>query len=58
MILDLVLGIVGAIVGGLVFAQFGVSELSGFGIYSLLVAAVGAIIVLVVYHLVRGRRGV
>ena len=58
MILDLVLGVVGAIVGGFVFAQFGASGLSGFGIYSMLVAVVGAIIVLAIYHFVRGRRGV
>jgi uncharacterized membrane protein YeaQ/YmgE (transglycosylase-associated protein family) len=58
MILDLVLGVVGAIVGGFVFAQFGASGLSGFGIYSMLAAVVGAIIVLAIYHLVRGRRGV
>ena len=58
MILDLVLGTVGAVVGGFVFAQFGASGLSGFGIYSILAAVVGAIIVLAIYHLVRGRRGV
>jgi len=57
LVFDIVPGVVGAIVGGLAFAQFGASGLSGFSIPSMLAAAAGAIIVLVIYHLVRGRRG-
>jgi len=49
-LLDIVLGIVGAIVGGFIFAQFGAAGVTGFNLYSMLVAIVGAIIVLVVYH--------
>ena len=55
-ILDIVLGVVGAVVGGFVFSYFGGGGVSGFNIYSLLVATVGAILVLIVYHLVTGRR--
>jgi uncharacterized membrane protein YeaQ/YmgE (transglycosylase-associated protein family) len=57
-ILDIVLGVVGAIVGGFVFAQFGAASVTGFNIYSMFVAVVGAIIVLVIYHWISGRRGV
>jgi uncharacterized membrane protein YeaQ/YmgE (transglycosylase-associated protein family) len=54
-ILDIVLGIVGAVVGGFVFNQFGAAGVNGLNLYSLLVAIVGAIIVLVIYHAVVGR---
>ena len=54
--LDIVLGIVGALVGGFVFAAFGASGVTGFNAYSLLVAVVGAIVVLVIYHALFGRR--
>jgi uncharacterized membrane protein YeaQ/YmgE (transglycosylase-associated protein family) len=56
LILDIVLGIVGAVVGGFLFAQFGAAGVTGFNLYSMLVAIVGAIVVLFVYHLVPGRR--
>jgi uncharacterized membrane protein YeaQ/YmgE (transglycosylase-associated protein family) len=51
-LLDIVLGIVGSVVGGLVFALFGAGGVSGFNLYSLLVAVIGAIATLVVYHAV------
>jgi uncharacterized membrane protein YeaQ/YmgE (transglycosylase-associated protein family) len=54
--LDIVLGIVGAIVGGFIFSAFGASGVTGFNLYSMIVAIVGAIIVLVVYHAVLGRK--
>jgi uncharacterized membrane protein YeaQ/YmgE (transglycosylase-associated protein family) len=57
-ILDIVLGIVGAIVGGFLFNQFGAAGVTGFNIYSMFVAIVGAVVVLVVYHLITGRRAV
>ena len=51
-ILDIVLGIIGAVVGGALFSQFGAAGVSGLNIYSTVVAVIGAILVLVVYHLV------
>jgi uncharacterized membrane protein YeaQ/YmgE (transglycosylase-associated protein family) len=57
-ILDIVLGIVGAPVGGFLFAQFGAEGVSGFNIYSMFVAVIGAIVVLLIYHAVVGRRGI
>lgn len=56
LILDIVLGIVGAIVGGYLFSLFGGEGVSGVNIYSMFVAVVGAIIVLVIYHSITGRR--
>ena len=56
LILDIVLGIVGAIVGGYLFALFGGQGVNGVNIYSMFVAVVGAIVVLVIYHSITGRR--
>ena len=56
MLLDIVLGIVGSMVGGWVFSLFGASGVTGLNIYSLFVAVLGAILVLVIYHAVTGRR--
>ena len=55
-VLDIVLGIVGAIVGGWLVSFFGGSPVTGLNIYSIVVAIIGAIVVLVVYHAVTGRR--
>jgi uncharacterized membrane protein YeaQ/YmgE (transglycosylase-associated protein family) len=54
--LDIVLGIVGAIVGGFIFSAFGASGVTGFNLYSMIVAIIGAIIVLLIYHAVFGRK--
>jgi uncharacterized membrane protein YeaQ/YmgE (transglycosylase-associated protein family) len=51
--LDIVLGIVGAIVGGWLFSMFGASGVTGLNLYSFAVAVIGAIVVLVVYHAIR-----
>ena len=54
--LDIALGIIGAVIGGLLFKSFGGTGVTGFNLYSMFVAVVGAVIVLVVYHAVTGRR--
>jgi uncharacterized membrane protein YeaQ/YmgE (transglycosylase-associated protein family) len=54
--LNMVLGIVGAIVGGLVFNIFGASGVTGLNIYSMIVAIVGSVLVLWIYHALVGRR--
>jgi uncharacterized membrane protein YeaQ/YmgE (transglycosylase-associated protein family) len=51
--LDILLGIVGAIAGGWIFNTFGASGVTGLNLYSLLVAVVGAVVLLVVYHAIR-----
>lgn len=54
---NIALGLVGAVVGGLMFQLIGGREIGGrFDLYSLFVATIGAIIVLVVYHAIMGRR--
>ena len=55
LVLDIVLGIVGAVVGGFLFSLFGAAPVTGLNLYSLLVAVVGAVVVLVAYHAVFGR---
>ena len=52
LILDILVGIVGAIVGGLLFSLFGAAGVSGLNLYSMLVAIVGSVAVLWVYHAV------
>ncbi len=54
-ILDIVLGVVGAVVGGFVFNMFGASGVTGLNLWSIVVAAVGAIIVLGIKHAIVGR---
>jgi uncharacterized membrane protein YeaQ/YmgE (transglycosylase-associated protein family) len=55
LVLDIVLGIVGAIVGGFLFSFFGAAPVTGLNLYSLFVAVIGSIVVLWVYHGVFGR---
>jgi len=55
-IMDIVLGVVGAFVGGFLFSALGGSQVTGFNLYSVIVAVVGAIVVLFIYHAVSGRR--
>jgi uncharacterized membrane protein YeaQ/YmgE (transglycosylase-associated protein family) len=55
LVLDIVLGIVGALVGGFLFSFFGAAPVTGLNIYSLIVAVIGAIVVLWIYHAIFGR---
>ena len=54
-LMDIVLGIVGAIVGGYLFTFFGHQGVDGFNLYSMFVAVIGAIVILLIYHAVTGR---
>lgn len=54
-LLDIVLGVVGAVVGGFLFTELGATGVTGFNLYSMFVAVVGAVVVLVVYHMIAGR---
>ncbi|HXQ14906.1 MAG TPA: GlsB/YeaQ/YmgE family stress response membrane protein [Caulobacteraceae bacterium] len=56
LIMDILLGVVGAFVGGYLFHLFGHAGVSGINLYSIFVAAVGAAVVLVLYHVVFRRR--
>jgi uncharacterized membrane protein YeaQ/YmgE (transglycosylase-associated protein family) len=54
--LNLVLGIVGAVVGGFLFDLFGAVGVTGLNLYSMVVAIVGAVVVLLIYNALTGRR--
>jgi uncharacterized membrane protein YeaQ/YmgE (transglycosylase-associated protein family) len=56
LILDIVLGVIGAFVGGWLFSTFGMQGVTGLNLYSMVVAVIGAVVVLLVYHLVFKRR--
>lgn len=49
-VMDVILGIVGAVAGGWLFNTFGAAGITGFNLYSLLVAVIGAVVLLVAYH--------
>ena len=55
LILDIVLGVVGAIAGGFIFRALGAPGVSGLNLYSLFVAVMGSILLLVLYHTVSRR---
>jgi uncharacterized membrane protein YeaQ/YmgE (transglycosylase-associated protein family) len=54
--LNMALGIVGAIVGGIIFSVFGAGGVTGVNLYSLIVAVIGSIVVLWVYNTFIGQR--
>ena len=56
-VVTILLGIVGAFVGGWVFSYFGGADVTGFNLMSIVVATVGAVIVLFIYGLVARRGG-
>lgn len=56
LIRDILLGVVGALVGGWLFRAFGMHGVTGVNLYSLVVAVAGAIVFLVVYHLLFSHR--
>jgi uncharacterized membrane protein YeaQ/YmgE (transglycosylase-associated protein family) len=53
---DILLGIVGAFIGGWIFNSLGEPGVTGVNIYSILVAFVGAVVLLVLYHAIFGKR--
>jgi uncharacterized membrane protein YeaQ/YmgE (transglycosylase-associated protein family) len=56
LLMNIVLGVVGAFLGGWLFRLFGMSGVTGLNFYSLLVAVLGAVVLLFVYHgLIRRR---
>ncbi len=56
LVMDIVLGVVGAIVGGFIFNALGHSAPNGINLYSIFVAFIGSVIVLLLYHMVFRRR--
>ncbi len=54
--LNMALGIFGALVGGFLFSLFGASGVTGLNLWSMIVAIVGSIVVLLIYNAVAGSR--
>lgn len=50
---DIVMGVIGALVGGFVFSFFGAQGVTGFDLYSILVATLGAIILIWIGRMIR-----
>jgi uncharacterized membrane protein YeaQ/YmgE (transglycosylase-associated protein family) len=57
LLITIVLGIAGAVAGGLIASAAGAGGVTGFNLWSLLVAIGGALLLLVVYELLAGRSG-
>jgi uncharacterized membrane protein YeaQ/YmgE (transglycosylase-associated protein family) len=55
-IANIVAGVVGALIGGFVFSLLGGTGVTGFNLYSLIVAFIGAVIVLAIWNALSGRR--
>ena len=55
LIRDIILGVIGGLVGGAIFSALGSSGVTGIDLWSIFVAIIGSIVVLVVYHSLIGR---
>jgi uncharacterized membrane protein YeaQ/YmgE (transglycosylase-associated protein family) len=53
LVIDIVLGIIGALVGGWLFNEIGHAGITGFNLYSMFVAVIGSVVVLLLYHAIR-----
>ena len=53
LLLDIIIGMVGSVLGGFLFNTFGASGVTGLNLYSLFVAVVGSVVLLVAYHAIR-----
>lgn len=56
LLMDILVGIIGAFIGGFLFNQFGTSGVTGFNIWSIFVAFTGAVVLLALIRLFSGRR--
>jgi len=56
LLIDILVGIVGAFIGGFLFNQFGTAGVTGFNVWSVFVAFTGAVVLLAVIRLLSGRR--
>lgn len=53
---NIVVGILGAIIGGWIMSSLGYGDISGFNLYSFIVAVVGAVLLLFLWKLISGRK--
>ncbi len=55
-IITMIIGVVGAVLGGWIATMFGWGRVDGFNLYSILVATGGAVVALLIYNAIAGRR--
>ena len=55
LIMDVVLGVVGALVGGYISSRLGYGDVSGLNLYSIVIAIIGAVVVLLIYRAIVSR---
>lgn len=55
MLMDIIMGVLGAVVGGFLMGLVGQAGVTGFNLYSLIVAVLGAIVVISIGRMLRGR---
>jgi uncharacterized membrane protein YeaQ/YmgE (transglycosylase-associated protein family) len=56
LLLDIVVGIIGAFIGGFLFNLLGARGVTGFNVWSVFVSFVGAVVLLALLRLFTGRR--
>jgi uncharacterized membrane protein YeaQ/YmgE (transglycosylase-associated protein family) len=54
-IITIIIGIAGAMLGGFISTLFGLGDISGFDLRSFAIAVLGALLLLFIYHRIRGR---
>jgi uncharacterized membrane protein YeaQ/YmgE (transglycosylase-associated protein family) len=52
----IIIGIVGAVIGGFIGSALGVGDVTGLNLWSIVLAVIGAMVLLLVYRMVAGRR--
>jgi uncharacterized membrane protein YeaQ/YmgE (transglycosylase-associated protein family) len=52
----IIIGIVGAVIGGFIGSALGVGDVTGLNLWSIVLAVVGAMVLLLIYRMVTGRR--
>ncbi|HEV7509268.1 MAG TPA: GlsB/YeaQ/YmgE family stress response membrane protein [Thermoanaerobaculia bacterium] len=55
-IITIIIGIIGAVLGGFLATTFGFGGISGFDIRSFFIAVLGAIVLLILWRMISGRR--
>jgi uncharacterized membrane protein YeaQ/YmgE (transglycosylase-associated protein family) len=55
-IITMVIGVLGAVIGGFIGSWLGFGSVTGFDLRSFIIAVVGAVLLLALYRLIRGRR--
>jgi uncharacterized membrane protein YeaQ/YmgE (transglycosylase-associated protein family) len=55
-VITIIIGVIGALLGGFLATQLGYGGISGFDLRSFVIAVIGSILLLIIWRLIRGRR--